>query len=96
MVDELNLLSTTIPAWVVAVLMVYTGIIWLLCRSRNVRAGSKIYAYTLILWGILFWIFQFFIVNVETRGFVARTMLLLICFSQSLPLTVAYLRSFKK
>jgi hypothetical protein len=76
--------------------MVYTGVIWLLCRSRNVRAGSKAYAYTLILWGILYGAFQFFIVDVETRGFVARTMLLLICFSQSLPLTVAYLRSFKK
>jgi hypothetical protein len=94
--DELNLLSTTIPAWVVAIMMVYTGIIWLICRAKGVRSGSKAFAFTLILWGILFGFFQFFVVDVEMRGFVARMMMLLVCFSQAVPLTVAYLRSFRK
>jgi hypothetical protein len=94
--DELNLLSTTIPAWVIAIVMIYTGFIWLLCRAKGIRNNSRIFAFTLILWGILFWFFQFFFIDVEVRGFVARMMMLLVCFSQALPLTVAYLRSFKK
>lgn len=95
--DKLILNSNTIPAWVVAAVMLYSGIIWLISRGRTVRMDSRIIGYTLLVEGLIYGVlYQFTNVGVEVRGFFARLMLMLLCLSQSLPLTVSYIRSFKR
>lgn len=95
--DNIVLNSSTIPAWLVAAVMLYSGLVWLISRGRTVRMDSRIMGYTLLLEGLMYGIvFQFFPVNIELRGFFARAMLVLLCMSQSLPLTFSYIRSFKK
>lgn len=89
-----NLVSTDIPAWLVGLFMVYTGLIWYITRKAKIRMDSRIFALTLILEGFVYGIvFQLFNVNTELRGFFSRLMIIILCLSQSLPLTVSYMRS---
>lgn len=92
---ELN--SQTIPAWVVAITMIYTGIIWLLSRRVEIRMDSRIFAFTFLLEGLVY-AFGFYLLNgdVELRGFLSRLMVVMICFSQAFPLTVSYIRSLRR
>jgi hypothetical protein len=89
--------SQTIPAWLVALSMIYTGIIWLLSRKVEIRMDSRIFAFTFILEGMVY-AFAFFLLsgNVEIRGFLSRLMVVMICFSQAFPLTVSYIRSIRR
>lgn len=86
--------STTIPAWVVSLFMLYTAWIWFVCRKREIRMDSRIFSLTLVLEALVYGIvFQFYGVDLETRGFYSRLMMIMICFSQAFPLTVSYARS---
>jgi hypothetical protein len=89
--------SQTIPAWFVAFMMLYTALIWLLSRQAKIRMDSRIIAYTLLVEGIIFEvIFQMVNPGIEIRGFFSRLMYLVLCLSQSLPLTISYMRSLKR
>lgn len=89
---EIN--STTIPAWLVAAALIYTGHMWLITRKRTIGMDSRIFSAVLIIQGIIYGIaFQLFNLDVEVRGFYSRLMILVVCFSQAFPLTVAYIRS---
>lgn len=86
--------SATIPAWVIAVIMLYTGTIWLATRKHRIRMDSRIFATAFILWGVIYGVlFQFFSMDIELRGFLSRLMIVMLCISQAFPLTVAYFRS---
>lgn len=89
--------SQTIPAWFVAFTMLYTAWIWLVSRKARIRMDSRIIAYTLFIEGIIYLtIFQYVNPGVEIRGFFSRVMVLILCLSQSLPLTISYMRSLKR
>jgi hypothetical protein len=56
---------------------------------------SRAIAYTLAMWGILYAVAGFSpnsTANLETRVFMSRVIIIMICLSQSLPLTVSYFR----
>lgn len=89
----MELTSNTIPAWVISVAMIYTGFIWLVSRTTQLRMDSRIFSTTFLLWGGLYALFQFVLLEIEFRGFLTRLMLLMLCLSQSLPLTISYIRS---
>ncbi len=90
--------SQTIPAWLVALNLFITGMMWFLAYRRRIRLEVKIFSITFILQGILFAvIFQILKdVDIELRGFVSRLMIIMLCLSQSLPLAVSYIRSFDR
>jgi hypothetical protein len=89
--------STLIPAWLVGAFMVWAGGIWLLSREHVVRMDSRIFATTFLIWGAIYGIvYQFMDINVETRGFITRFMIIMVCLSQALPLTISYIRSLKR
>lgn len=98
--NELAVL-TYLPAWVVGLIMLYTAFIWMITRKSEIRMDSKIVAYTLIAWGILYLLSIFSIgdalaSNMATRVFVSRVVICFICLAQSVPMTVSYLRSKKR
>lgn len=89
--------SQTIPAWLVAMSLITTGLMWALSYRRKIRLDFNIFALTFVLQGILFGIiFQILNVNIELRGFVSRLIIIMLCLSQSLPLAVSYIRSFNR
>jgi len=88
--------SQTIPAWLVATFMILAGFTWLVSRSRAIRMDSRIFAITFVLEGIVFALLNMFGVSIEIREFFGRMMLILLSLSQSLPLTIAYMRSIKR
>jgi hypothetical protein len=92
----MDVTSQTIPAWLVASIMVYTGFIWLISRKEVIHMDTRIIAYTLLLWGVLYGVFQIFGVEIEIRGFLSRLMILILCLSQSAPLTISYIRSLMR
>lgn len=76
--------------------MIYTGVIWLLTRNHKIRMDSSIIAYTLILWGVLY---SISLVSTIERGVIeniSKAGFIMICLSQSVPLTVAYIRSIRR
>jgi hypothetical protein len=88
--------SRTIPALLVAFAMIYTGVIWLLSRRVEIRMDSRVFAYTFILEGIVYALGFTALGDtsyIELRAFLSRLMVLMVCFSQALPLTVSYIRS---
>lgn len=92
---EIN--SETIPAWAVVLSMITTGIVWLITSGRKIRLDFKIFALTFILQGILFGIFfQLLNVDIAFGTFAVRLIIIMICFSQSIPLAVSYVRSFNR
>lgn len=89
--------SETIPAWWVALTMISTGILWFLTRDNRIRMDSRIFAFTMILEGLVYGIlFQFFNISPEVRGFYARLMIIVLCLSQFIPLAVSFLRSVER
>jgi hypothetical protein len=82
-----------IPSWLLGIIIIYTGIAWLLPRSELCQSCKTIFASGFLIWGTIFGIlFEFFPLDLETRGFISRTMILMICLSQSIPLTIFYIR----
>lgn len=89
--------SHTIPAWAVALIMITTGLMWLISREDKVRMDSRLFAITFILEGIIYGIiYQFFNVSVELRGFFTRVMLIVLSMSQFAPLAISYMRSLQR
>lgn len=89
--------SNTIPAWFVAIMLVLTGVMWIVTRRKQIRMDSRIFAFTLVLEGIVYGVvYQILDVDVEVRGFVSRLMVVVLCLSQFLPLTISFIRSIKR
>ena len=89
--------SQIIPAWLVAFCLITTGLTWIMSYKRKVRLDFKLFALTYILQGILFFvIFQLLKTGIEVRGFVSRLLIVMLCLSQSIPLTISYIRSFNR
>lgn len=86
----------TIPTWVPGVILLYTGIIWWATRKQHIRMDSRTTALTMIMWGTLYLLSALYPVehtgDLETRVFFSRLVISLICLSQSLPMTISYLR----
>ena len=91
----MELTSQTIPAWIVAVVMIYTGLAWYLAKGKGVRTVSALFGNTFLLWGAMYLFFQFLNPDVELRGFLVRIMVLVVCLSQAIPLTVLFIRGIK-
>ena len=88
---------STIPAWFVGAIMIYTGLIWLISRTKRIRMDSRIFATPFLIWGLVYGVvFQFFDISIEARGFLSRFMLVMLSISQGLPLTISYIRSIKR
>lgn len=86
--------SQTIPHWLVALFMIYTGFIWWQTSKVEIRMDTRIFAFTFLLEGMVYaGVFFHLSDNVEMRGFLSRLMIVIVCFSQALPLTVSYIRS---
>ena len=82
-----------IPSWLLGIVIIYTGIAWLFPKSVMCESCKTIFASGFLIWGTVFGIlFEFVPMNLETRGFISRTMILMICLSQSIPLTIFHLR----
>lgn len=93
----MELTSNTIPAWLIASLMIYTGWIWLASRKHKIRMDSRIFATTFLIWGVVYGIlFQILSIEIELRGFMSRLMIMIVCLSQAMPLTVSYIRSRRR
>ena len=91
----MNILSVDlITSWVVSLVMMITGIMWLVAKKRTFHIDSSTIGYTLIFWGIVYGITVFFLpVDLQIRAFVGRIVIVVICLSQSIPLTIGYIRS---
>lgn len=87
----------TVPTWVVSIVMLYTAYMWVITIKHKVRMDSKIIAYTLLLWGIMYGLASLTPDSgrdiTVTRVFMSRIVIIMICLSQALPLTVSYFRS---
>ena len=90
----MELTLNTIPTWLVALVMLYTGYIWLLTRKHEVRMDSRIVAWTLILQGASYILNdRFGTFSLLERVLSLRFLVIIICLAQSLPLTVSYFRA---
>ena len=89
--------SQTIPAWFVAANMLYAGIRSLVALYKHIGISKEALALTFILQGLVYLLFfQVFPLDVETRGFYSRVMVILLSLSVSFPLTVQiYRETFK-
>jgi hypothetical protein len=89
----------TIPTWLVAAVMLYTGYIWLITREHEIRMDSRIVAWTLILQGMVYIVnnlwFDGNITEIE-RILTLRFIIIEICLAQSVPLSVSYFRAKKR
>lgn len=88
-----------IPAWFVALNMILAGVMLRIAYLKTLRVLSTLFisGTTLIIESLVYAVaFQFFNIDVETRGFVVRLMIIVICMSFYLPLFVSYLRSKKR
>ena len=88
----------TIPTWVPGVIMLYTAGIWLVTKNHQIRMDSRVIAYTLIGWAILYLLASFGPDTAQTKAeligrvFMSRIVIIFICLSQSLPMTISYVR----
>lgn len=95
----LDLTTSSIPAWFVALNMILAGLMLRFAYTRKLRALSTLFiSGTTLLFESLVYavIFQFFDIDTETRGFIVRLMIIIICMSFYVPLYVSYLRSKKR
>jgi len=69
---------------------------WMISRFRKIRMDSRIFAITFIMEGFVYVIINFYSVDIEIRGFFTRLMIIILCLSQLMPLTVAYMRSLNR
>jgi hypothetical protein len=76
--------------------MIYTGIVWLMSKNHKIRMDSNIIAYTLILWGALFGLSFISTIERDVISNISKAGFIMICLSQSIPLTVSYIRSKKR
>lgn len=84
----------SIPTIVVSIVMLYTAIIWLVARRRLIRVNMTIIAFTLLLEGIVYGVFgQYTGYSLEERVLHSRAVIVVMCLSQSVPLTWSYIRS---
>lgn len=89
--------SQTIPAWFVAIVMILTGLMWIITRSAKIKLDTRIFAYTYVIEGLVYGIvFQIFQIDTEVRGFFSRLMIIVLCLAQYIPLLVSYMRSKKE
>jgi hypothetical protein len=88
--------ANTIPAWLVALNMIFAGLMLRVAYRQQLRVLSTLFiagTTLLIEAGVYAIAFQFFTIDIETRGFIVRFMIIAICLSFYLPLFVSYLRS---
>lgn len=90
------LYAEIIPAWLVATFMILTGFTWIMSRTRKIRMDSRAFAFTFVLEGLVYLLFNEFNVDINVRAFFVRLMLIILCLSQSVPLLVAYMRSIQR
>ena len=84
-----------IPAWFVAINLIYTGFMWLVTRRTAIRMDSRIWGYTFVCLGLLYLSSYLNVereVNLEERIVGSRLSLVLLSMSQWFPLTVSYFR----
>jgi hypothetical protein len=104
---DLAITMETIPTWLVAITMIVTGAVWLFSRRMQVRLDSRIFGGTFILWGIMYgflfinfpeaaWLPQFHIIPIGVKVFYLKLMLLMVCFSQYIPLLISLIRSIRR
>jgi hypothetical protein len=94
----MNISLNTLPVWIPGLIMIYTGVIWLLTIKKKVRMDSRSIAYTLLAWGVLYIVGSFGSSagtedELVVRVFLSRIVISLLCLSQSLPLTISYVRT---
>lgn len=100
--DWISLINLeTIPAWIAGLVMIYTAIIWLVTRNRKIRMDSSIMAYTLLTWGTIYSLSTFSSTTgsheeLIVRILMSRVVIIFICLSQSLPLTISYIRGIRR
>jgi hypothetical protein len=83
----------TIPAWLLGIIIIYTGLAWLYPTGNLPNSFKRIFSSAFLIWGTVFGIvFQLFPLDLDTRGFISRVMILMICLAQSIPLTVFFIR----
>jgi hypothetical protein len=92
----MEITAELIPAWLVSVFMILTGLTWFISRTRKIRMDSRGFAITFVLEGIVYALFNIYNVDIQIRGFFVRLMLILLCLSQSLPIIVSTFRSIKR
>jgi hypothetical protein len=88
-----------VPTWIVGIVMLCTAYIWLVTIKHKVRMNSKVIAYTLAMWGLMYGLAGFSDVSAEHiahRLAMSRVIIIMICLSQSLPLLVSYFRSKRR
>jgi hypothetical protein len=76
--------------------MIFTGSIWLATKNHKIRMDSNIIAYTLILWGALLGLSLISTLERDVISNISRAGFIMICLSQSIPLTVSYIRSKRR
>ena len=92
----------TVPTWIPGIVMIYTGIIWLITRKLQIRLDSRILAYTLLAWGALYLLGSISpdrAVNdggLVFRVMMSRVVICFICLAQSLPMSISYFRTLKR
>jgi hypothetical protein len=97
-------LSELIPAWLVAASWIYAGFIWIFTRRTQIRLDSTIWGVTFALVGLLYLAAYLprepsvadELTKLQGRIFVTRILMLVLSFSQWLPLTISYLRKVKR
>ena len=96
--------AETIPTWLVAAVMVLTGALWFLIKDIRIRMQPGIFAMSYILWGLVYGIF---FTELETTGlrialtigmkvFFLKTMLIMTCLSQYIPILISLIRSLER
>lgn len=91
----------TVPTWIPGIIMIYTGIIWLITRKMQIRMDSKIVAYTMLAWGCMY-LLGMISPGESTydelifRVMMSRVVICFICLAQSLPMTISYIRTLKR
>jgi hypothetical protein len=92
----------TVPTWIPGLIMIYTGIIWLITRKLQIRMDSRIIAFTLLAWGSLYLLGSLSPDSVVSqqelifRVMMSRIVVCFICVAQSLPMTISYIRTLKR
>ena len=94
----MELTLNTIPTLLVAFVMLYTGLIWLLTRKLEIRMDSKIIGYTLLLQGVSYLMNSIYEsdITLMERIVSLRFILIIVCLSQAIPLTVSYIRALRR
>lgn len=88
-----------IPAWIVAVSLLYTGFIWIVTKKVEIRMDSGIWGWTFVMVGLLYFLAIGDINGVgeyHRRLNGSRLMMLVLSMSQWLPVTISYIRQVRR